>query len=83
MSVAAAAHLIQVAVEALWLGKEGSIREVAVHDAYAVERVECSEEGVTGFFDGFEVARGDVAGGAYEGEVFHGRRFEDLKDSKI
>ena len=74
MSVAATAHLVEVAVEALRLGEESGIGKIAVHDAHTVERVEGSEEGVAGFFDGFEVAWGDVAGGADEGEVFQNLR---------
>jgi hypothetical protein len=45
--------------------------KVAVDDAHGIEGIEGGDEAVAGFADGFHVPRGDIAGGAYECEVFH------------
>ena len=68
---AAVAQLGVVPVEELLLGEEGSLGEVAVHDADAVAPVVGGDEVVTCVFDGFEVARGDVAADADECEILH------------
>ena len=68
---AAVAQLGVVTVEELLFGEEGSLGEVAVHDADAVVPVVGGDEGVTRVFDGFEVARGDVAADADECEILH------------
>lgn len=69
--VAGTAELVQMAVETLGFGEEGGIGEIAVHDSDPIVRVEGTNEVVTGFFDGFHVARSDVSGSTDEGEVFH------------
>ena len=60
-------------------GEEGSLGEVAVHDADAVALVVGGDEGVTRVFDGFEVARGNVASHADYCKVFHGYLETNLK----
>ena len=68
---AAVAQLGVVSVEKFLFGKEGSLWEIAVHDAYAVAFVVGGDKVVTCVFDGFEVARGDVAADTNDGEIFH------------
>ena len=68
---AAVAQLGVMTVEELLFGEEGSPGEVAVHDADAVALVVGGDEVVTRVFDGFEVARGDVAADADECEILH------------
>lgn len=68
-----------VTVEELLFCEEGSLGEVAVHDAYAVALVVSGDEGVTRVFDGFEVARGYVASHADYCKVFHGYLETNLK----
>ena len=68
---AAVAQLGIVTVEELLLGEEGSLGEVAVHDAYAVAFVVGGDKVVAGVFDGFQVARGDVAADADDCEILH------------
>jgi hypothetical protein len=48
----------------LWLGEEVALREVGVHDAHVVVRVERGDERVARLLDCLEVARRDEAGGA-------------------
>ena len=67
----AVAQLGVVTVEELLLGEEGSLGEVAVHDAHAVAFVVGGDKVVTCVFDGFKVARGNVAANADYREVFH------------
>ena len=64
-----------VTVKKLLLGEEGSLREVAVHDTYAVVLVVGGDQVIARVFDGFEVARGDVAADTNNGEIFHYFRF--------
>jgi len=64
-----------VAVKALELGERVDVGEPAVEDANRVAAVAGGDEGVAGVADGLQVARGDIAGGADEGKVFH----EDLR----
>ena len=57
----------------LWLGEEVALREVGVHDADVVVGVEGGDERVARLLDRLEVARGDEAGGADEGEALRAR----------
>lgn len=57
------AQLVEVAVEALGFRKKLGIRKVAVHNADAIVRIECTNQVIPGFLNGFHVARSDVAGG--------------------
>lgn len=65
------AQLVEVAVEALGFRKKLGIRKVAVHNADAIVRIECTNQVIPGFLYGFHVSRGDVAGGTDKGKVFH------------
>ena len=58
-------------VEEFLLGEEGCLGKVAVHDAYAVAFVVGGDEGIACVFNGFKVARGNVAANADYREVFH------------
>jgi len=69
--LAAAAQLFGVAVKALELGERVDVGEPAVEDPDRVTAVAGSDEGVAGVADGLQMARGDIAGGADEGKVFH------------
>ena len=73
LMLAPPAQLIEVAVEALGLGKEVGLREIAVDDADAIVRIERTHQVIAGFLNGFHVTWGNVTGGADEGEVFHGK----------
>ena len=61
-------------VKALEVGEEICIRRQAVDDAHRVVHVVGGAQAVAGVFDGAHVARGNVAGGAYQCKVFHGVR---------
>ena len=68
---AAVAQFGVVAVEEFLLGEEGSLGEVAVHDAHAVAFVVGGDKVVAGVFDGFDVPGSNVATDTDYREVFH------------
>lgn len=63
-------EFLYVAVEAFKLGKKISIGKIAVNNSNRIAFVISGHELVAGFFDGFHVPWGDVAGGADKGKVF-------------
>src|SRR3546814_2185895 len=60
-----------MAVEPLELGEKFRIGEMAVDNADRIVAVQRRLQPVAGVFDGFHVARGNIAGGADQGEVLH------------
>lgn len=73
------AHLIDVAIEPLEFSEELRIREVAVDDADGIIGIQGGHQPVAGVLDGFHVTRGDIAGGADQGEVLHVSRLGGIK----
>src|SRR3546814_8974474 len=64
-------HFVDMAVEPLELGEKFRIGEMAVDNADRIVAVQRRHQPVAGVFDGFHVARGNIAGGADQGEVLH------------
>jgi len=60
-----------VPVEALKLNEKPGVGKITVNDANRVAFIHRRHQGVPGVFDGFHVARGDKAGRADQGKVFH------------
>jgi hypothetical protein len=63
-----AVQLVEVPVEALRLGEEIALREVRVHDADIVVRVQGDHQRVARLLDGLEVPGGDEAGCTDQGK---------------
>jgi hypothetical protein len=58
-----------VPIEPLKLLKEPCPVEIAVENAYGVVRVAGGDQHIARFLDGLQVAGGDLAGGADQGET--------------
>ena len=65
------AQCFDVSVEAFEFCEEAGIGEIGVNDTDGVVGIEGCQELVLGILNGFEVARGDVAGGTDECKI-HG-----------
>jgi len=66
-------ELVGVLKEALKLSKKSAFRRDTVDDADGVVDVIAHDQAVAGVFDGVHVTRGDIAGSADQGKVFHGQ----------
>src|SRR5210317_2110994 len=65
-------YLGNMAVKALKLGKEISIRKITINNTYTIEFVKCCNQMVSCFLDRFHVSRCDVSRSSNQCEVFHG-----------
>ena len=68
----AAPQLVDVPIEPLELREEMRLRKMAVDDADGIIGIEGNPEIAPQGLDGLHVTRGDVAGGADQGEACHG-----------
>jgi hypothetical protein len=67
--VLSSAQFFDVSVEAFEFCEEAGIGEIGVNDTDGVVGIEGCQELVLGILNGFEVARGDVAGGTDECKI--------------
>jgi hypothetical protein len=70
-SLAFAAKLFKVPIEALELNEKCGFRKILVNDPYSIMFIHCGNKVVSRVFDGFHVAGRYVACSTEESEVIH------------
>ena len=65
------------------LGKKFSLGKVTVHDADRIVHVHGNDQVIAGVFNGFEVARSDIAGSTNKSKVFHQGYLQRLKTEDV